>query len=82
MRRWGPWEQAASSSQPKDGLAVWEGACLEGDPLECRVRAFSEAAHQGLPRLGGVCLEEEEGGGPATLGGGGEACLCGEMLPY
>lgn len=81
MRRWGPWEQAGSSSQPGAGLGVQEGAYLEGGPQECRVRAASAAAHRGLCRLCGCGLEEEEGGDPSVLGGEGEACLCGEMLP-
>lgn len=81
-RRWGPWEQAGSSSQPEAGLGVQEGAYLEGAPRECWARAASAAVHQGLPRLCVGGREEEEGGDPSALGGGEEACLCGEMLPY
>lgn len=43
--------------------------------------AASAAVHRGLPQLCGGGLEEEEGGDPLVLGGGGEACLYGEMLP-
>lgn len=81
MRRWGPWEQAGSSSQTGAGWGVWEEAYLEGAPRECRVMAVSGSVHRRPSRLGGGGLEEEEGGDPSVLGGGGEACLCGEMLP-
>lgn len=80
-RMWGPWEQVESSSQSGPGLGVQEGAYLERAPRECRVKAASAAVHRGLPQLRGCGLEEEEGGDPSVLGGGGEACLCGEMLP-
>lgn len=60
---------------------MWEGACLEAAPRECRVRDASAAVHRGLSQLCGAGLEEEEGGDPSVLGGGEEACLCGEMLP-
>lgn len=79
--RWGPWEQAGSSSQPLAGLGVLEAVYLEGAPRECRVRAAFAAVHRDPSRLCGDGLEEEEGGDPSTLGGGGEACLCDEMLP-
>lgn len=80
-KRWAPWEQDGSSTQPGAGLGVQEAASLERAPQECRVRAASAAVRRGLPRLCGGGLEEE-GGDPAALGGGEEACLCGEMLPY
>lgn len=80
-RRWGPWEQAWSSSRSGAGSEVWEEACLEGAPRECRVRAASAAVHRGLSQLCGAAQEEEEEEDPSVLGGGGEVCLCGEMLP-
>lgn len=79
--RWGPWEQAWSSSQSSAGLGELEAVYLEGAPPECRVMAAFASVHQGpSPRRGGG-LEEEEGGDPSALGGVVEACLCGEMLP-
>lgn len=43
--------------------------------------AASAAVRREPSRSGEGGLEEEEGGDPSVLGGGGEACLCGEMLP-
>lgn len=80
-RRLGPWEQAERSSQQAVGSGVLEAACLEGTPQECKVRAVSAAVLRGPIRPCGGDLEEEEGGGPSVLEGGGEACLCDEMLP-
>lgn len=79
--RRGLWEQAWSSSPSLDGSGVWEGASLEGGPLECRVGAVSDADLRVLPQLHGACLEEEEGGGPAGQEEVEEACLCDVMLP-
>lgn len=81
MRRWGLWEQAGSSSQTGAGLGVQGGVYLEGAPPECRVKAASAAVHRGLSRQGGGGPGEEEEGDPSVLVEGGEACLCGEMLP-
>lgn len=81
MRRWEPWGQAGSSSQPGAGSGAGVGAYLEWVPRECRVAAASAAVHRELTRLCGGGLVEEEGGDPSVLGGEGEACLCAEMLP-
>lgn len=80
-RWWGPWEQVANSSQPGAGLGVQVGPCLVGAPQECWARDAFAVFHRRLSQLSGGGLEEEEGGDPSVLGGGGEACLCGEMLP-
>lgn len=80
-RKWGPWERVGSSSQPGACLGVQEEAYPEGAPRECRVKAAFAFVHRGLSLLGGDDPEEEEGGDPSVLVGGGEACLCGEMLP-
>lgn len=75
------WERVWSSSQPKDGSGEWEGAYLEGAPLECTVGAVLDAELLEPPRLGEVCLEEGVGEDPAVQGEVEEACLCDVMLP-
>lgn len=61
--RWGPWEQAGSSSQPVAGLGVLEAVYLLA-PRECRVTAAFVTVHRGLSRTCEGGLEEEEGGDP------------------
>lgn len=80
-KRWGLLERVGSSIQQGAGLGEQEGVYLVGALLECWVMDAAEAEHQRLSPLGGGGLEVEEVGDPSELGGGEEACLCGEMMP-